>query len=109
MRTATFGPLCSQGEKVLSVECHQDTSLAGCVGELRLVGLTEIAGLNRGQAINPTIAKHAGKKWRKVFVKIERHQPLEAGMVTEDYCCASAWALNSSLALISASTSSRLS
>jgi hypothetical protein len=44
-----------------------------------------------------------------VFVKIERHQPHEAGMVTEDYCCVSAWALNSSLALISASTSSRLS
>ena len=109
MRTATFSPLCSQGQKVLSIECQQDTSMAGCVGELRFVGLTEIAGLNRGQAINRTIAKHAGKKWRKVFVKIERHQPREAGMVTEDYCCASAWALNSSLALISASTSSRLS
>lgn len=109
MRAATFGPLCSQGEKVLSVECQQDTSMAGCVGELRLVGLTEIAGLIRGQAINPTITKHAGKEWRKVFVKIARHQPLEAGMAKEDYCCASAWALNSSLALISASTSSRLS
>jgi hypothetical protein len=44
-----------------------------------------------------------------VFVEIELHQPHEAGMVTKDYRDASAWALNSSLALISASTSTRLS
>lgn len=83
--------------------------MVGCVGELFLVGLTEIAGLNGGQAINPAIAKHTGKKGRQMFVEVELHQAREARMVTEDYLCASAWALNSSLALISASISSRWS
>lgn len=90
MRVTTFGPLFSQSQKILSVECQQDTALAGCISELSFVGLTEITGLNRGQTINPTIAKHAGKQGRQVFVKIELHQPREAGMVTEDYGEASA-------------------
>lgn len=80
MRMATFSPLRSQSQEILSVECQQDTPLADCIGELVLVGLTEIPGLNRGQAIDPTIAKHAGKKRRQVFVKIELHQPHEAGV-----------------------------
>lgn len=79
MRVTTLGPLRSHIQKILPVECQQDTALVGCIGELGFIGLTEIAGLNRGLTINLTIAKHASKEGRQVFVKIELHQSREGG------------------------------